>query len=52
MAVAGEAEVEPEGGQIVVLRKEVERARETQAQLVAIERHALDLLEHLRQVDR
>ncbi len=52
MAVAGEAKVEPEGSQIVVLRKEIQGARETQAQLVAIEGQSLDLLEHLCEVDR
>ena len=52
MAVAGEAEVEPEGSQIVVLRNEIQGSRETQAQLVAIKGQSLDLLEHLREIDR
>ena len=52
MAVAGEAEVHAERRQIVLAAKQVQRPRQPQAQMVAIERHRLDLLEHLRQINR
>jgi hypothetical protein len=50
--VAGEAEVEAERGEIVGLRQQVQRPRQAQVQLVAIERHAFDGLEDLGEVDR
>src|SRR5258708_7395684 len=49
MAVAGEAQIQTKRGEVVVLRDEVERAREPQAPLVAIERHALDGLKYPRE---
>ena len=52
VAVAGEAEVESERGEVVVLREQVQRPRETQPEMIAIERQALDLLEHLREIHR
>src|SRR5258706_16122698 len=52
MAVAGEAQIQTKRGEVVVLRDEVERAREAQAPLVAIERHAFDGLENPREMHR
>ena len=52
MAVAGEAEVQAQRGQILILREKIQRPRQAKAQLVAIERYALHLLEDLRQIDR
>src|SRR5689334_617303 len=51
MAVAGEPQLEAEGGEIVVLGHQVERAGEPQIELIAVEGHALDLLEDLREID-
>jgi uncharacterized protein YdhG (YjbR/CyaY superfamily) len=51
MAVAGEAEVEAQRCEVMVLRKQMERAGKAQSQLIAIERHAFDLLKHLSEVD-
>src|SRR5262245_24746071 len=50
MTVAVETEVQAQGREIVILRKQCERPRESEPQLVAIERHPLDLLKHLREV--
>ena len=52
MAVAGEAEIQAQRGQILILREEIQRAGQPQPQLVAIERHTLHLLKDLRQIDR
>src|SRR5690242_2135252 len=52
MAVAGEAEVHAERGEVVISAKQIQGARQPQAEVVAIERHGFDLLKHLRQVDR
>src|SRR5262245_54943875 len=51
MAVAVEAEVETQRCQVVVLRQEIERARQSQPHLVAIQRKAFDLLKDLRQIN-
>ena len=34
------------------MAEQMQRARQPQPQLIAIERHGLDLLENLRQIDR
>src|SRR3954468_1929310 len=52
MAVARKAEVRGQPGQVVALRELVERAREAQPQVVAIQRQAFHLLEHLREIHR
>ena len=52
MTVAGEAEVEAKSGQVVILPEEIQRPREPQSQLVAIQRQTFDLLEDLRQINR
>src|SRR5262249_6800689 len=52
MAVTGKTEVETKSSEIVILCEEVERAGETEPQLIAIERHAFHLLENLREVGR
>src|ERR1700722_5395219 len=51
VAVAREAEIEGDARQVGIVPEKVERARKTQLKLVAIERQAFDLLEHLGQVD-
>src|SRR5215468_8206076 len=52
MTVTGEAKMERQGRQVIVLAKQIERSREPQPQLIAIERHAFDPLEGLREIDR
>jgi hypothetical protein len=52
MAVAGEAEVEGQRGQVLRIAQQIERKGEPQLQLVAVERQAFDLLEDLGQVAR
>ena len=52
MTVAGEPQICGQGGQIVISRNQVEGSRETQPQVVTIERYSLGLLKHLRQIDR
>lgn len=52
MAVARKAEIEAQSGQIVILGKKVQSPRQSQAQLITIERHALDLLKDLGEIDR
>src|SRR6266404_7338345 len=52
VTVAGKTQVERELAQVVVLAKQVECARETQAQLIAIQRQAFHLLEHLGEINR
>src|SRR3954467_9758229 len=51
VAVAGEAQFESQGRQVVIFGHEIERAREPQVELVTIERRPLDLLENLREID-
>ena len=52
MAVAGEAQVEARAVRSSYSAEQVERARQAQAQVVAIQRQALHLLEHLREIHR
>src|SRR5581483_7325895 len=52
VTVAGKAKLEAEGGEVIVLVDEIERSRESQAQLIAVEWYPFDLLEHLRQIHR
>ena len=50
MTVAVEPEVQAERREVLVSRKKFERARESQAELIPIERQAFHLLEHLSEV--
>src|SRR6185437_1338360 len=52
VAVAGEAELERQASQVNAVAEQGERPAEPQPQLVAVQRHAFQLLEHLGQVDR
>ena len=52
MTMAVETEVETQRREVVILREELQRPRESQPQLVAIERDPFDLLEYLREVNR
>src|SRR5258706_9055812 len=52
MAVAGEAEMQAQCGQIVILREEIQGPRQSKTQLVAIQRHTFHLLEDLCEIDR
>ena len=52
VTVTGEAEVEAERRQIVILGNQVEGSCKTHPKLIAIEGQALYLLEHLRKIDR
>jgi hypothetical protein len=45
VAVAGEAKVEAQGGEVVILSEKVQCARQAKAQLVAIQRQAFPLLD-------
>jgi hypothetical protein len=51
VAVAGEADLEGESGEVVVVRKKVEGAGEAEAELIPIEGHALNLLKDLGEVN-
>lgn len=51
MAVAGEAEVEAEPGEIVAGGEELEGAREAEPQLIPVERHPFDLLKDLGEIN-
>lgn len=51
VAVTGKTEIETQGGEIAILREKVERASETEAQLITIERETFYLLENLCEVD-
>ena len=51
MAVAGKAEIERQRRQIIRARQQIEGAGKAQAQVIAVERHAFDLLEHLGEID-
>ena len=50
MTVAGETQLKGERGQIVALGQQIQRTRESQTQLIPIERHAFHLLEQLREI--
>src|SRR5690349_5835983 len=52
MAVARESDILREARKVFPLREQVQRARETQPQVVPIERHPFRLLEDLREVHR
>src|SRR5882762_2553864 len=52
VAVAGKAKVEAEGCEVVILSEKIQRARQAQSQLIAIQGHAFDLLENLREINR
>jgi len=52
MTVARESEVEAETGEILAATKEMKRPRETQTQLIPVERESFCLLKHLREIDR
>jgi len=52
MTMAGKPQICSQGGQIVILREQVQGSCEPQPQMIAIEGYPLGLLEHLRQVDR
>ncbi len=52
VAMAGEAEIERQSRQIVVACKEMQCARQPEAQLVVIERQSFYLLENLREINR
>src|SRR5690242_15293128 len=51
MAVAGEAELQTESGQVVILRQKIQRTRQPQAQLIAVQGETFDLLEDLREIN-
>ena len=51
MAVAGEAEIEAQSGEVVVAGEEIESTRKAQTQLIAVQRQAFDLLENLREIN-
>jgi len=51
VAVAGEADLEGESCEVFELVEQVEGAGEAQAKLIAVERHAFDLLEDLSEID-
>src|SRR5215470_20383528 len=50
VAVTREAEVQPDGGQVVVLSKKVQGPRQAQPQLIAIQGQPFDLLKDLREI--
>jgi hypothetical protein len=52
MAVAGKTKVQAQGRKILVAGEQIERSRQPQAQLVAIQRETFDLLENLGEVHR
>ena len=52
VTVAVEAEVEAQRGEIVILRKEIERSSQPELLLVPIQRQPFDLLKDLREVHR
>src|SRR5262249_11768801 len=52
MTVTGEAEIEAQRGEVVILRQQIERSCESELHLTAIQRHAFHLLKDLREVDR
>ena len=51
MTVTVEAEIEAQRGQVVILREQVERSSQSELHLIPVQRHAFDLLKHLREVD-
>src|SRR5262249_49621692 len=52
MAMAGKTEIERQGREVVAPRQQVQSARQPQPKVVAVQRYAFDLLEHLSEVDR
>ena len=50
MTVTVEAEIEAQRGEVIVLRKEVERSSQSELHLVPVQRHAFDLLKDLSEV--
>src|ERR1700730_13581768 len=50
VAMAGEAEIQAQPAQIIVTGEQVQRACQPQAQLVTVQWHSLDLLEHLCEI--
>src|SRR5581483_5760756 len=52
VTVARETELQAQCREIVVLVDQIERPRESEAQLIAVEWYPFDLLEHLRQIHR
>src|SRR5687768_18022076 len=52
MAVAGEAQIHAQCGEILRLAEQLERPRQPQAQLIAIQGRAFELLKHLSQINR
>ena len=51
VAVAGEADLKGECGEVVVVGKKVEGAGESEAELIPVEGHALNLLKDLNEVN-
>src|SRR5262249_46342654 len=52
MTVTGETEIQAQSRQIIVLTNQIERSGEPQPPLAAIQRHAFDPLERLREINR
>ena len=50
VTVTVEAEIEAQRGEVIVLGKQIERSCQSELHLVPIQRYALDLLKHLREV--
>jgi hypothetical protein len=50
--MAGEAEIEAKCGQVVILPEKIQRSREPQAQLIAVQGLTFHLLEDLREIYR
>ena len=51
VTVAGEAEVEAQSCQVVILREKIESTSEPQAQLITIQGQTFHLLENLREIN-
>src|SRR5215471_7506949 len=49
--MAGKTEIERQGGEVIAPRQQVQSARQPQPEVVAVQRYAFDLLEHLGEVD-
>jgi hypothetical protein len=52
MAVTGKAQVETQAGEVVILTQQIQRPRQPQAQLIAVQWHTLHLLEQLSEIYR
>ena len=52
MTMAGEAKLQAQSGQVVVLPEKIQRPGQAQPQLIAIQRKAFHLLEDLSQIYR